>query len=155
MELHRRLLRLVSMPNSSATVSGQEQSGRGCGGVGGRSPAGTHRVPASLGSGGQMPRAAGLSGLASARQHVLAPGAARPQRSKMLAANQSSDFQNQPPPLPSPHYPSKSQSGSQASARKPWPGGEARTQACARACTTGWDDFISLRTLTGGLVMNS
>lgn len=69
------------------------------------------------------------SGLASTRQHVLAPGAARPHQNRMLAANQSSDFQ--PPPSPpfqnTPHHiiPSKSQTGSQA-----WlgnPGLEVRT----------------------------
>lgn len=40
------------------------------------------------------------SGLASNRQHVLAPGAARPHRSRMLAANQSSAFQHPPPSQP-------------------------------------------------------
>lgn len=48
------------MPKNTATVSGHEQGGRGRRGVGGRTPAGSQQVIAPLGSGGQMPRAAGL-----------------------------------------------------------------------------------------------
>lgn len=88
------------------TVSVHQKGGRGCWGWGVEPLQGSTRSLHHLVLVGRCPEQLD-SGLASNRQHVLAPGAARPRQSRMLAANQSSDFHPSPPfqTPPRPHYP--------------------------------------------------
>lgn len=89
---------LFSSQKKNPPVSVHQKAGRGCRGWGVEPLLEFSRSLHHLVLVGRCPEQLD-SGLASNRQHVLAPGAARPHQSRMLAANQSSDFH---PPTTSP-----------------------------------------------------
>lgn len=122
---------LLSCQNKKKpTVSVHQKGGRSCRSAGGGEPLlestrSLHRFVLV----GRCPEQLD-SGLASNRQHVLAPGTARPPQARMLAANQRSHF---PPPFIPPHYPRVNPSGAarpqkHATVRRVRPGGEGRTR---------------------------